>query len=317
MIETEVLIVGGGPAGATCADALRRRGIDCLILDRAMFPRLKLCAGWVPPQVFADLGIDPAEYPHGLRTFRRLHVSVRGIGFPVPTLQYAIRRYEFDAWLLRRSGAPVQMHHVRSIVREGDRYIVDGTYAGTYLVGAGGTNCPVARTFFRQANERSSAALIVTQEEEFPYEVEDERCYLWFLEDGLPGYAWYVPKAGGYVNVGVGGKAEGLRSHGDTITRHWDRLVDKLTRRGLVRDHDFHPDGYAYYLREPSRTLRIDNAFIVGDAAGLATVDMGEGIEPAVRSGSLAAAAIADGTDYELDAIRSRSLQISALRLLR
>jgi flavin-dependent dehydrogenase len=41
------------------------------------------------------------------------------------------------------------------------------------------------------------------------YPFSDERCHLWFFEDGLPGYAWYVPKADGYLNVGIGGSAHG------------------------------------------------------------------------------------------------------------
>jgi len=46
----------------------------------------------------------------------------------------------------------------------------------------------------------------VPQEEEFRYDHTNQDCQLWFLENHLPGYSWYVPKANGYVNVGVGGK---------------------------------------------------------------------------------------------------------------
>ena len=67
--------------------------------------------------------------------------------------------------------------------------------------------------------------------------------------------------------------------------------------------HRYNPRGYAYYLRTPPETLRRDNALIIGDAAGLATVDMGEGIGPAVRSGLLAADAIVNGGSYSLKTI--------------
>ena len=63
MRSVDVIIVGGGPAGSSCAWRLRRHGVECLILDRAEFPRLKLCAGWVTPQVLADIELDPREYP--------------------------------------------------------------------------------------------------------------------------------------------------------------------------------------------------------------------------------------------------------------
>ena len=63
MISVDTIIVGGGPAGSSCAWRLKRHGVECLILDRAEFPRLKLCAGWVTPQVLHDLAIEPGEYP--------------------------------------------------------------------------------------------------------------------------------------------------------------------------------------------------------------------------------------------------------------
>ena len=65
MQTCDVLIVGGGPAGTSCARALSRAGMDILLLDKAVFPRDKVCAGWVTPVVFAELEIDPIEYSRG------------------------------------------------------------------------------------------------------------------------------------------------------------------------------------------------------------------------------------------------------------
>lgn len=316
MIHTEVLIVGGGPAGAACAWRLRQRGVACAILDRQRFPRAKPCAGWITPQVVRDLGLVPADYPGGFTTFGALIISIRGVTFPLPTRQHAIRRLEFDDWLLRRAGVPVHQHEVKAIARVGGGYCVDGAFSAKYLVGAGGTRCPVYRTLFQEASPRDAGALIVTLEEEFSYPHRDPHCRLWFLEHGLPGYAWYVPKVGGIVNVGIGGQAEVLRARGDHVRRHWSLLVDKLARRGLVRDHVFQPRGYAYYLRQASPELRRDNALIVGDAAGLATRDLGEGIGPAVRSGLLAAEAILHDGDYDLRSIAKTSLLPGLSRLV-
>ena len=58
MRNCEVLIVGGGPAGSSAAWRLSRAGRDVLVLDQAHFPRLKLCAGWITPEVVRDLEID-------------------------------------------------------------------------------------------------------------------------------------------------------------------------------------------------------------------------------------------------------------------
>ncbi len=150
-------------------------------------------------------------------------------------------------------------------------------------------------------------SLIVAQEEEFPYPFTDDRCYLWFIENGLPGYAWYVPKANGYVNVGLGGFAGQLKTNGDTLKKHWDLLIQKLDSMDLIRGHTFKPSGHSYYLRQRLSEVRRDSAFIVGDAAGLATLDMGEGIHPAIQSGLLAAEAILHGGDYSLRSISKYS----------
>ncbi len=58
----DVLIVGGGPAGSSCARQLRRAGLDVLILDKSEFPRDKVCAGWITPQVVEELEIDTRDY---------------------------------------------------------------------------------------------------------------------------------------------------------------------------------------------------------------------------------------------------------------
>ena len=104
-------------------------------------------------------------------------------------------------------------------------------------------------------------ALIVAQEEEFPYPYSDERCHLWFWKTTCPGMPGTCPKANGYVNVGVGGKAERLKANGDSLKRHWNRLVENLDRLGLVQDHAYKPSGHSYYLRQRLPEVRKDNAF--------------------------------------------------------
>ncbi len=309
MIEHETIVVGGGPAGSACAWALKRSGRDVLILDKQQFPRLKLCAGWITPSVLRALGVRPGDYPFGLVRYDALHFHLWGRHVPIPTRQYSVRRIEFDQWLLRRSGAPLVRHEVKRIERVGDGFVIDGEYRCRYLVGAGGTHCPVYRTFFRERLPRSPGAMIVTLEQEFRYEYRDPRCYLWFFEDGLPGYSWYVPKAGGYLNLGIGGKRASLQERGLTIQELWARFVEKLRRKGLVGgNYRPKPRGYVYYLRSADGPVEDDGAFVVGDAAGVATLDMGEGIYPSILSGLRAAEAIARGQPYELRGIPRYSL---------
>lgn len=308
MQHADVIVVGGGPAGSTCAWKLCQSGMDVLVLDRSDFPRTKLCAGWITPQVVDDLELGLSDYPHSFLSFDRLELNWRRLRFRKKTVQHSIRRYEFDDYLLRRSGAPVRTHKVKRIESDGRRLIIDGQFSCNYLVGAGGTACPVYRQFFHDRSPRARDLQIATYEHEFAYDWQDDECKLWFSEDGLPGYAWYVPKAKGYVNVGLGGKADTMKSKSLRLQDYWDRFVQNLEERGLVTGAAYDPSGYSYYLRGSVETVRLGNVFIVGDSVGLASKDLGEGIGPAVRSAILAATAIAENADYSLQDVEDYSV---------
>jgi flavin-dependent dehydrogenase len=290
MRSVDVLIVGGGPAGSSAARRLVRGGASVLVLDKETFPRLKLCAGWITPEVVRDLDMDIKDYPHRFLTFERLHVHVKGLYVKVPCIQHSIRRVEFDAWLLERSGAPVVQHTVKTIREEDGWYVVDDAFRARHIIGAGGTRCPVYRTLFREANPRAAELQTVTLEHEIPY-----------------GYSWYVPTENGWLNVGVGGMAERLKRSGKDIRFHWSHFTGLLDRK-LATGAQYDPHGYSYYLRGNVDVVRIGNAYVAGDAAGLATRDMAEGIGPAVRSGNLAADAILKGADYNLQNVTGASL---------
>jgi len=302
MFDTDVIIVGGGPAGSACAWQLRQHNIDCIILDQAKFPRFKPCAGWITPQVLAELKLKEGNYPYGLSTFTSLRVNLNDFKFRLPTRQYAIRRYEFDDWLLHRSGALFFQHAVKAIRYENGEYIIDDRFRAKYLIGAGGTYCPVYRSLFKDVSPKTRDTLIAAQEDEFPYKPASMDCWLWFWK-GFPGYAWYVPKANGYVNVGIGAWAERLKASGVSLKAQWERLLEHLDAQDLVRNYNLKPSAHSYYLRQPSPQIRNENALLVGDAAGLATLDMGEGISPAIQSGLRAAEAIATGQPYSLEGI--------------
>jgi menaquinone-9 beta-reductase len=315
MRSCEVLIVGGGPAGSSAAWKLRKGGADVLVLDRERFPRTKLCAGWITPEVVRDLDMDVGAYPHRLLTFPRLRVHFGRLHVPIACVQHSIRRVEWDAWLLERSGAPVIEHNVRHIERVADGFRVDGQFHCRYLIGAGGTRCPVYRELFREMNPRSSELQIVTLEHEIPYDWADGDCHLWFFDHGLPGYSWYVPKERGWLNVGIGGIAARMKHGGHDIREHWARLAAMLDA-GLAPGAAYDPTGYSYYLRGEVALVRRDNAFITGDAAGLASRDLGEGIGPAIRSGLRAAQSILEGTPYRLDDVTGLSVASIARSML-
>jgi flavin-dependent dehydrogenase len=211
MIRCDALVAGGGPAGSTCARELRRAGWDVLVLDRARFPRDKVCAGWLTPRVFSLLDLDPAHYRAAGLTlqeitgFRTGLVGRRSIDTRYPhVISYAIRRCEFDHFLLQRAKARVcEGTPVRSLRRQGTTWIVNDAIQTPVVVGAGGHFCPVAR----HLQERTSARPVIAKEAEFRLTAAEaarvpDAPELFFCAD-LEGYGWCVRK-GEYLNVGLG-----------------------------------------------------------------------------------------------------------------
>jgi len=305
----DAVIVGGGPAGSTLARALQGAGASVTVLDKRNFPRDKTCAGWITPAVVASLGLDLAEYRrggrvlqpiHGFRVARMGHASVQNDHGPAP-VSYGIRRCEFDHFLLARSGAELRTGRaVESLERDGREWIVNGTLRTPLLVGAGGHFCPVARALGAELGrgepvvgaQEFEVRLTPAQAERSP--VRGDTPQLYFCPD-LAGYAWVVRK-GDWLNVGIG------RRGPQRLAEHFDRFLAQLVRDGVLTEEiaSTRAHGHAYLLYpHAARPLTADGTLLVGDAAGLAYAESGEGIRPAVESALLAAEAIrACGGDY-------------------
>jgi flavin-dependent dehydrogenase len=321
MRDVETIIIGGGPAGSTCARHLIQHGREVLVLDKSRFPRPKLCGGWVTGKAMRDLGFTPSDYPHPILELDiRTHVFGLPFAlnwFPTPGPDYSIRRIEFDAWLLTRSGAEVAEHEVKAIRRDGERTIIDDAYACRYLVGAGGTMCPVRRALFPQ--ERVKSRQIVTLEKEFAYPGRDDLCHM-YVRRGLAGYAWVVPKGDGFVNIGLGGKAKYFKSAGGKIHDHFRAFLADLVRWKVLdaaTAADLQETGHPYYIFTRHGEVKRDNCFLIGDSAGLASVDLGEGIGPAVESALMVAQEILGTGTYRKEAISTFSMTGFVRALLR
>ena len=178
MVRCDALIVGGGPAGSTCARILRQAGWRVIVMDRARFPRDKVCAGWVTPGVFRLLDLDPADYRAtgltiqaitGFRTSVMGHPSIETRYGGV--ISYAIRRCEFDDFLLTRAGVEVLSGTpLTSLERRGDVWVANGTLSARVVVGAGGHFCPVARQL---RGEGEKVRPVVAREAEFRFAAGD------------------------------------------------------------------------------------------------------------------------------------------------
>jgi geranylgeranyl reductase family protein len=295
----DVLIVGGGPAGSSCAWGLRDSGLDVLVLDRRAFPRDKTCAGWITPQVLAELAVDAEAYAktrvlQPIRGFRIRRIGGRqaDVRFAEP-ISYGVRRCELDHFLLERCEARLATGEgLASLERRGERWIANGRIEARVVVGAGGHFCPLARRLFGAGS--AAEPIVAAQEVEYPLDASDARdCpvdaeapELFFTED-LRGYGWVFRK-GDWLNVGLG------RQDRRRLSEHVAGFLAFLRgERRLPRRVPDEMHGHAYLIYgEAPRELVGDRALLVGDAAGLAYPRSGEGIRPAVESGLLAARAL-------------------------
>jgi flavin-dependent dehydrogenase len=316
MEEADVIIVGGGPGGSTCAKQLRAGGLDVLIIDKAEFPRGKLCSGWITLGVLDDLKLDTEDYRRG-RIFQPMSGftigTVGGTSVRIDygkTVSYGILRRQFDDYLLRRCEARLALGEaVTTIERDKGAWIVNGQYRTAMLVAAGGHFCPVARLLGTTA-ERGPA--ITAQEMEIELSTDQgEKCpisqespELYFCQD-LLGYGWCFRK-GNHLNVGLGRVVPQQLPQQVRDFYQWLRRQGRLPE-GLPSDFP----GHAYLTYEQAARLLVGEGVVwVGDAAGLSHNESGEGIRPAIQSGLIAAETIlAARGDYRmetLDAYRRR-----------
>ena len=292
----DILIVGGGPAGSTFAYCLRGSGLKIGIMDKESFPRQKTCAGWVTPEVMRVLNVDLDDYANGrvLQKISGFKISQLGQkqveshyqGEPV---SYGIRRIEFDDYLLQRCGAELILNVAfAKMEKTGDGWLVNDNYKAKLVIGAGGHYCPVARAI---GSKGISELAVVAQEAEFEMNaqqkancsVNEEVPELFFTPD-LMGYGWVFRK-GDYLNIGLG------REDKKQLSGHVKDFCDYLSASGKIpSDVTAKYNGHAYLLYNHAvREMVADHVLLIGDSAGLAYPQSGEGIRPAVESAILAA----------------------------
>ena len=310
----DAVVVGGGPAGSSSASILTEAGLKVLVLDKSNFPRDKVCAGWITPEVLELTETDVDEYRQEGRTMqpiRRFRTGMLGEHMLTTdydeVVSYGILRREFDHYLLQRSGAELRLGTALSEARRtnGD-WLINGNIRTPLLIGAGGHACPVGRMLNSKGREKGE--VVVAQEVEFRLtpdqdkscQVQSDTPELYFLPE-LDGYGWCFRK-GNFINIGLG------RTHNKRLGSYVEQFRRFLIEKGRLPENipaSFR--GHAYRLASGSQTRKIcdDGVMLAGDAVGLAYPQSGEGIRTAIESGMLAADTAIDANgDYRHDNIK-------------
>ncbi len=336
-LDADVLIAGGGPAGASAATYLSRAGMRVLLMDFQQFPRDKVCGDFVGPITLEELdklntsSIFTKEYQSSnLVTNAALFLDGRELAnhhisrvSALPCFGRVIPRLKLDWWIretARLAGAEifepyrvidfeVFKTHVEVVCKyknEEKRFKVRA------LIGADGSSSTVARLLSGTKHSSKNRMLAVRayfDNMEGPW----QRADVYYSSDSFPGYYWLFPTGKTTANVGIGMVKETFpenEMHLDELLR--DTIENDLALRNRVGRAVLRGKivGWPLSTFDPEMQIVADRVLLVGDAAGLINSLNGEGIQTAISSGRWAAETLVDClqknmlTKGDLDAYR-------------
>ena len=319
--HSEVLIVGAGPAGAAAAWRLAKAGQACTIVDKATFPRDKICGDALSGKTKLLLGrLDPESITRLVAT--RAVEPVNGIRFGAPNGKvveipfsvfqsddpgecagYVSRRLDFDAFMIdelkRHDNIDLQLGvEVKTIARDGEMWRLssrDGAWSHTcrLLLVADGAQSKFAREVagLTKRPAHNAGAVRAYMKGVTGYH-PDGYIELHFLKEYVPGYFWTFPLPGGYSNVGLGMRTDKIKSRGMNLR---EGLLEIIESHPLLRDRYAGAEleekivGYPLPLGSKLRRASGDHYMVLGDAGHMIDPLTGEGIGNGMYSGVIAA----------------------------
>lgn len=311
--DADVIVAGGGPAGASAAARLAAGGARVALLDQRLFPRDKVCGDFVGPAALVELdalGVTAlpgyadtnvirhaALFLDGRELIRRRLPEVEAL----PSYGRCIPRLTLDRWIVdaaRAAGARViEGARVTGFDVGGDSVTVHAEGRESFrlrarlLIGADGSSSVVAREV-RGSVPADENRIIAVRAYYENVAAPADRADLYFSASSFPGYYWLFPTAAHEANVGVGMVLETLPPTADHLRNLLLELVasdtalsarlDGARLRGKVV-------GWPLTTYDSRLALVEDRVMLVGDAAGFINPLNGEGIQYALVSGRWAA----------------------------
>lgn len=297
----DLIIVGGGPSGASAGREAGKKGLSTLLLEKEDFPRYKPCGGALSSYGLSCLDFKLPESVIERNISKvRVHFRDRFVeGMKESNLALLISRKVFDNYLLEKARETgIEVHTGEKVLDCFEKEdcvevrTTDNTYLGRFVLIAEGSG-GVLKYKVRPRDNRTEYCLGLVSE----ISDEDEA-----IRSRLPGtidihfgiaqggYGWIFPHAG-YYSAGVVGTAQYLE-HPKRV------MLDFLQENGFSGSFPVHshiiPVGGVKRKTVNSRLL------LSGDAAGFVDAFLGEGMAYAIRSGQLAAEAVADLVMYDL-----------------
>jgi geranylgeranyl reductase len=297
-MEYDVVVVGGGPSGATAAEDLARSGVKVALLDRA--GRIKPCGGAIPPRLIADFDIPDSQIVARIQTARMISPSGRKVDIPIENgFVGMVDREHFDEFLrvrAKQAGAHRYTGTYVRLEREGGKTEVvfrdkisgnEQRLGAKVVIGADGARSDVARDEV-PGGDRIPYVIAYHEiiEAPEPSKIYDPvRCDV--VYDGAISpdfYGWVFPH-GAQASVGMGTGRDGVDLKAATAALR--------TASGLAECRTIRKEGAPIPLKPLDRWDNGRDVVLAGDAAGVVAPSSGEGIYYAMVGGRVAATAAA------------------------